>query len=402
MKRREFIEWTAKGAIGATALGVVGCSTDCKNETGTDTSQQKDVAEDTTLPKDTVSGEDLQKDIEQDNALPEVKWEMATSWPATLDTLFGGAETVAQRLSVLTQGKFTITVHPAGELAAATEVLQKVSDGTVPIGHTCSYYYLGLGAFNAFGTALPFGLTARQQHAWLFSGGGLEMLQQIYADKFNVIQFPAGNSGAQMGGWFTREVSTVADLAGFKMRIGGLGAQVMAKLGVSVQTLGAGAIVQAFKDGTIDAAEWVGPYDDEKLGLNTVAKYYYYPGWWEPGATMDIEINLDEWKKLPELYQEALKTVTYQANMEVLARYDARNYEALERLLAGGTELRSFSDEILNAAYDAAFALYEENAQKEAEFKTIYDEWIKFRKSIVSWHSTNELAYMNFIAKKNQ
>jgi len=323
-------------------------------------------------------------------SLPTINWQMATSWPIALDTIFGGAKTFCDRVAALTGGKFKITPRAAGELAPPLEVLNIVSQGAVPCGHTAGYYYVGKSPAAAFGTTLPFGLNAQQQNAWLYEAGGLKMLQALYARKFGVIQFPAGNTGVQMGGWFRKEISKVSDLQGLKMRIPGLGGQVMGKLGLTVQTLPGGEIFQALQTGAIDAAEWVGPYDDEKLGLHKVAKFYYYPGWWEPGPTLEVQINLNEWKKLPVEYQAAIQAAAFEANITMLARYDARNNEALQRLLQGGVTLRPYSNEILAAAEKAAFELYDEFSAKDADFKSIFAEWKPFRDRVYAWNNINE------------
>ncbi|MCP4359564.1 MAG: ABC transporter substrate-binding protein [Chloroflexi bacterium] len=382
MDRREFLGLATKGAVGAATIGLVGCNSQ-------DTSTEAD--------QTALTGE-----VQNDSALPTIEWQMATSWPVALDTIFGGAQIVAERVAAMTSGKFMIAPRAAGELAPGLEVLNVVEQGAVPIGHTASYYYVGKSPVTAFGTALPFGFTARQQNAWLYEGGGQELLQDFYADRFNAINFAAGNTGAQMGGWFNKEIETAADLQGLKFRIPGLGGQVMDKLGATVQVLPGGEIFQALQTGAIDAAEWVGPYDDEKLGLNDAAEFYYSPGWWEPGPSLEIQINLDEWNKLPEVYQEIVRTASYEANMQMLARYDAKNKDALERLLEGGTKLRKFSPEILEAAEEASFALFDEFSQSDADFKTIFDEWKKFRDDIQLWHSTNETDYMNYIASQQE
>jgi TRAP-type mannitol/chloroaromatic compound transport system substrate-binding protein len=328
--------------------------------------------------------------------LPILNWQMATSWPLSLDTIYGGAKVFADRVKAITGGRFTIIPRAAGELAPPLEVLNVVSQGAVPCGHTAAYYYLGKTPAAAFGTAVPFGLNAQQQNAWLYEGGGLQKLRSIYARKFNIIQFPAGNTGVQMGGWFRKEIATVNDLKGLKMRIPGLGGQVMSKLGVTVQTIPGGDIFQSLQTGAIDAAEWVGPYDDEKLGLNKVAKYYYYPGWWEPGPTLELQINLNEWKKLPPEYQAAIEAATYEANLTMQTRYDARNNEALQRLIKSGTVLRSYSPEILAAAEKAAFELYEEFAAKDKDFENVFRDWQKFRERVYAWHNINEGSFTRY------
>lgn len=320
---------------------------------------------------------------------------MVTSWPKSLDTIFGGAETVCQRVREMTNGRFTITPFAAGEIVPGLQVLDAVQAGTIQCGHTASYYYVGKNPAFGFGTAVPFGLNAQQQNTWLYHGGGLEAMQKLYSN-FGIINFPAGNTGVQMGGWFKREIKSVADLKGLKMRIPGLGGDVMARLGVDVQVLPGGEIYLALDRGAIDAAEWVGPYDDEKLGLNKAAQFYYYPGWWEPGPTLDVLVNRREWERLPKEYQEIFKTAAYEANMNMLAQYDALNGQTLEKLIAGGTKLVPYSKEIMQAAQKAAFDLYEENADKDATFKQVYEQWKAFREQMYKWNAINELSYANF------
>jgi TRAP-type mannitol/chloroaromatic compound transport system substrate-binding protein len=378
MERRKFLRSVATGGA---ALTVVACSTGAPQAGQGNTQAQ-------------APG--------QSAAAGAVEWDMATSWPVSLDTIFGGAKTVAERVLALTSGKFKINPRAGGELAKATEVLDVVSQGAVPIGHTASYYYIGKSPITAFGTALPFGLNAQQQNSWLYEGGGLAKLQEIYAKKFNVIQFPAGNTGVQMGGWFRKEVNSVADLQGLKMRIPGLGGQVMTKLGVTVQVIAGGEIFQALQTGAVDAAEWVGPYDDAKLGFNKVAQYYYAPGWWEPGPSLEIQVNMNKWKELPAEYQEALKTAAAEANVTMLARYDAKNGDALKQLVAGGTQLRNFSDEIMAAAETEAFKIYDDFAAKDPDFKALYDPWKEFRNGIYTWNKVNEAGFSNYVYSKSQ
>ncbi|WP_199247458.1 TRAP transporter substrate-binding protein [[Phormidium] sp. ETS-05] len=327
--------------------------------------------------------------------LPQVRWKMAASWPKSLETIFGGAQTVCQRVADMTDGKFTITPYAAGEIVGGLEVMDAVQAGSVQCGHTASYYYIGKNPVLGFATAVPFGLNAQQQNAWLYHGGGLEAIHKVYAD-FGIINFPAGNTGTQMGGWFKREIKSLADLKGLKMRIPGLGGEVMTKLGVNVQAIPGGEVYLALERGAIDAAEWVGPYDDEKLGLNKAAPFYYYPGWWEPGATLDILVNLAAWNKLPKMYQEIFKSAAFEANANMLAQYDSLNQKALAKLIAGGTKLRPYSQDIMEQAQKVAFEMYEENASKSPDFKAIYEPWKAFRNEINQWHQVNELSFANF------
>jgi len=330
--------------------------------------------------------------------LPRVQWRMATSWPQSLDTIYGGAVTVCDRISALTAGRFTIDPFAAGEIVPGLQVLDAVQSGTVECGHSAAYYYLGKNQALAFGTTVPFGLNAQQQNAWFYHGSGLEAMHKLYAD-FNVISFPAGNTGVQMGGWFQNNIQTVDDLKGLKMRIPGLGGEVMAWLGVNVQVLPGGEIFLALDRGAIDAAEFVGPYDDEKLGLQNAATYYYYPGWWEPGATLDAIVNLDAWNSLPEEYQEVFKTATYEANIDMLSKYDALNGLALKSLVDQGTKLVPYSDDIMKAASEASTALFEENASKDATFKNLYENWKSFRDLVSGWNRVNELSFSKFLEK---
>ncbi|MEB3282099.1 MAG: TRAP transporter substrate-binding protein [Lyngbya sp.] len=327
---------------------------------------------------------------------PRIRWKMTTSWPTSLDTLYGAAQTVARRVSQMTDGRFSIQVFAAGEIVPGLQVLDAVQQGTVECGHSASYYYIGKNPALAFGTAVPFGLNAQQQNAWLYQGGGNEALNQIYAE-FNTIAFPAGNTGVQMGGWFKREINTVADLKGLKMRIPGLGGEILSRLGVNVQVLPGGEIFLALERGAIDAAEFAGPYDDERLGLNNAAKYYYYPGWWEAGPTLHLLVNLEAWKQLPKVYQHILQTAALEANFECLAKYEARNPKALNLLIKNGTELRSFSQEILEAAEKISVELFAENQAKSQSFQQIYQPWKKFRDAIFTWSSVGEYAYNSFV-----
>ncbi len=398
LNRRDFL----KKASVATVAGGTGLLVGCSIGQDTTSSAPSAPAASTAAPAASTAAPaateaEITEAVQSDQALPEIRWEMATSWPIALDTIFGGAETLAERVTAMTAGKFTIEARAAGELAPGLEVLNVVEQGAVPIGHTASYYYVGKSPVTAFGTALPFGLTSRQQNSWLYEGGGLELLQGYYADKFNVIQFPAGNTGVQMGGWFNKEIASLSDMEGLKMRIPGLGAKVMDKLGVTVQVIPGGEIFQALQTGAIDAAEWVGPYDDQKLGFHKVTSFYYYPGWWEPGPSLETQINLDEWNKLPEVYQEVLKTAAYEANLTMMARYDAKNPGALKDILnEADVTMAPFPDDVMAASEEAAFELYDEFAADDADFGSILKEWSAFREGIQEWHGYAENAYLSY------
>ena len=329
--------------------------------------------------------------------LPVVKWRLQSSFPKSLDTIHGGADMVAARVGEITGGKFQISVFAAGEIVPPLQVLDAVQNGTVQAGHTAAYYYYGKDPTFALGTAVPFGLNARQLNAWLYYGGGLELMRELYAS-YNVIQFPAGNTGAQMGGWFRREFHTVADLKGVKMRIAGLGGVVMSRIGVVPQQIGGGDIYPALEKGTIDAAEWVGPYDDEKLGFYKVAPHYYYPGWWEGGPNLDLIVNLDAWKALPKEYQAALEAAAAESLVHMLAKYDAMNTQAMKRLIAAGVKVHPFPPEIMRAAYIEATKYYEETSAVNPRFAKIYQSMRAFRNDVVPWHSMADGRFDAFMA----
>ncbi|NJM97971.1 MAG: ABC transporter substrate-binding protein [Phormidesmis sp. RL_2_1] len=343
-----------------------------------------------------ANAQDNQQPIIGTTGQPMVQWQMATSWPKSLQVLFDSAELLCQLVNKMTDGNFVITPYPAGELAGGLEVLSAVQSATVACGHTASYYYLDQSNALAFGTTLPFGLNAAQQDAWLYYGGGLEAMQSVYA-ALGVINFPGGNTGAQMGGWFKRQVNTVQDFAGLNMRVPGLGGKILERLGVKIHNLSGDQIFAALEDGTIDAAEWKNPHADKTLGLDRVAPYYYYPGWWEPGTSYEFQVNLAEWNKLPTDYQEIFKTAAAGVNSKMLARFNALNGDVLNRLLIGGTKLLPFSQEILEASYQAAFELYEDIASTDDSFNQIYQSWKAFRSDISQWSRINELSLAEFV-----
>ncbi|MEW5890057.1 MAG: TRAP transporter substrate-binding protein [Pseudomonadota bacterium] len=332
---------------------------------------------------------------------PQIKWRLASSFPKSLDTLFGATETLVRRVAAATNGRFQIQLFAAGEIVPGFQVLDAVKEGTVEMGHSASYYFVGKDPTFAFDCAVPFGLNSRQQSAWMYEGGGLELMREFFRD-YNIYNIPCGNTGTQMGGWFRKEIKTLADLKGLKMRIAGFAGEVMAKLGAVPQQLPGADVYPALEKGTIDAAEWVGPYDDEKLGFNKVAKYYYYPAWWEGGPQVSLYINQKHWDSLPKDYQNILEAAAAEAHVVMQARYDAKNPAALKRLVASGTQLRPFSREIMAAAYKTTFEIYEETAAKNPRFRKVYEHWKKFREDQNLWFRVAENAYDNFVFSAGQ
>ncbi|MCY4000671.1 MAG: TRAP transporter substrate-binding protein [Bacteroidetes bacterium] len=327
---------------------------------------------------------------------PNVRWTLASSFARSLDTIYAAAEVMSQRVSELTDGRFVIRVYPAGEIVPAFEVLDSVQKRTVEMGHSAGYYYIGKNPAFAFETTVPFGLTARQYNSWVYQGGGQDILRQLFAD-YEVLNYPGGNTGAQMGGWFNREINSLNDLKGLSMRIPGLGGRVMDQLGVSVQQIPGGEIYPALDRGAIDAAEWVGPYDDEKLGFNQVARYYYFPGWWEPSANLSFFINQAAMADLPLSYQAALEASMAEANQTMLTRYDALNPPALQRIIHdSNVELKPFPDDVMNAAYSASQDLLGQE-RLDSVFAQVHDSFLAWRQDSDQWMHTAEYAMISYM-----
>lgn len=327
---------------------------------------------------------------------PTINWRLASSFPKSLDTIYGGAEVFAKRVSELTGGKFNIRVFAGGEIVPALQVADAVQAGTVEMGHTASYYYFGKDPTFAFDGALPFGLNSRQQTAWFDQGGGRELTREFYKE-YGIMNFLGGNTGTQMAGWFRKEIKSVQDLKGLKMRVSAFGGRVLERLGVVPQQIPGGDIYPSLEKGTIDAAEWIGPYDDEKLGFNKVAQFYYTPAWWEAGLQVSFYVGIKEWEKLPKEYQAAIEAASYETNVVMQAQYDARNPSALARLLKGGTKLRQFPREVLDASWNAANQVFEEEAARNAKFKKIFDQWRRFRQDQNQWFSVAEASMQNYM-----
>ncbi|OWJ67655.1 TRAP transporter substrate-binding protein [Inquilinus limosus] len=327
---------------------------------------------------------------------PEIKWRLASSFPKSLDTIYGGADVLSKTLSDLTDGKFQIQVFPSGELVPGLQALDAAQNGTVEAAHTVAYYYVGKDPTFAIGSSIPFGLNARQQNAWLYHGGGNDLLNIFFAN-YGVVGFPGGNTGTQMGGWFRNEVKSLADLKGLKMRIAGLAGRVVEKIGVVPQQIAGGDIYPALERGTIDATEWVGPYDDEKLGFYQVAKFYYYPAFWEGGPTVHFLFNKEKYEALPDGYKKALAAATEVANFNMLALYDVKNIAAIRSLVGKGVQLRPLPRDVLDAAYTESFKLYDELSASNANWKAIYEPWKKFRGEAYQWFRVAEYTYDSYV-----
>ncbi len=328
---------------------------------------------------------------------PAVKWRLTSGFPKSLDTIFGGAEVLSKRVAQITGGKFQIQVFAAGELVpGGPAAFDAVTAGTVECCHTCSYYSFGKEATFAIGTALPFGMDCRQTNAWLYYGGGQKLLDDFYAN-YGVVSHAGGNTGVQMGGWFRKEINSLADVKGLKFRIAGLAGKVWARLGAVPQQIAGGDIYPALEKGTIDAAEWVGPYDDEKLGFYKVAKHYYAPGWWEPGPVIHFFVAKKEWDKLPAEYKAAFEAAAAETNVTMMAEYDHKNPAALARLIGNGVKLHKFNDGLMKEFRKAAFDTYADESAKSPHFKKISEHYFKYAKTENAWFSVAEGPLSHFL-----
>lgn len=332
--------------------------------------------------------------IAQEN--PKINWRLASAFPQSLDILYDASVKIADSVRTSTDGNFNIQVYAGGEIVPPLQVLDAVRDDTVEMCHTPSYYYIGQDMTYGLGTDVPFGMNARLKNAWLYQGGGNDLFDEFFATK-GVFGRPAGNTGAQMGGWFRKEINTVEDMKGLKMRIAGLAGQVMAKLGVTPQQISGGDVYSALERGSIDASEFVGPYDDLSLGLAKVAKYYYYPAWWEGGPTIHAFMNLERFNALPENYKQILLDACDATNLDMLAKYDARNPAALRQLVADGAVLKPFSQEILDACYAASQETFVQICAENEWFKRIYESQQEFKKDAYLWMQLAEFSFDRYM-----
>ena len=322
-----------------------------------------------------------------------LKWRMVTTWPKDFPGLGTGANHLAQLISEMSNGELEIKVYGAGELVPALGVFDAVAGGTAEMGHSTAYYWKGKHEATQFFSTVPFGLTAQEINGWLQYGGGQQLWDEIYKP-FGLKAFPAGNTGVQMGGWFNKEINKLEDFSGLVIRMPGLGGEVLRRLDATVQTIPGGEIFQALKTGAIDATEWVGPYNDLAFGFHQAAKYYYWPGWHEPGTAMEAMINRNAWDQLPNDLQKIIQCACSTVNDRMLAEFTTRNSTALETLVKQhGVQLRKFSDEILNSIGLTAKEVIHEVANKDPNTNKVYNSFIEFRKNSLNYTRISEEAY---------
>ena len=325
-----------------------------------------------------------------------IRWRLASSFPKSLDTIFGAADEFAKLVGAMSGGKFQISVHAAGELMPAFGVVDGVQGATVEMAHTAPYYFFGKDPTFALDCAIPFGMNSRQMSAWMYEGNGMKLMREFYA-KVNIVNFPMGNTGAQMGGWYRKEIKSLADIKGLKMRIGGFGGAVLSRIGAIPQNIPGGEIYQALEKGTIDAAEWVGPYDDLKLGFNKVAPNYYYPGWWEGGPQLSLYVNSKAFEGLSPEYKAMIEAAASHAHVDMQAKYDGRNPAALKQLVGQGTKLFRFPKDVMEGAFKEAMALYSELSTSNSAWKKVYEDYAGFRRDSNLWFRFSEASFDDFM-----
>ncbi|MCO4787305.1 TRAP transporter substrate-binding protein [Marinomonas atlantica] len=324
-----------------------------------------------------------------------IEWKMVTTWPKNFPALGTGAESLAQSITAMSGGRINVKVYAAGELVPALEAFDAVSRGTAQIGHAASYYWKGKVPAAQFFTTVPFGLTAQEMNAWLSQGGGQELWEEVYAP-FNIIPMAAGNTGTQMGGWFNKEINSVADLSGLKMRMPGLGGEVLADAGVTVVNMPGSEMFTALQTGTIDATEFVGPYNDLAFGIYKAAKYYYYPGWQEPGSAIETFINKEAFEALPEDLQLIVRAAARQTNAEILDEYTAMNNSALETLInEHGVILKRFPDDVLAEFRASTDTVMAKVAANDPLSQKVYSSMKDFKEKVMKWSEISERAIIN-------
>ena len=330
------------------------------------------------------------------HAQANIRWRLASSFPKSLDTIYGAAEVFSKKVSEMSGGKFQISVHAGGELVPPFGIVDGVGNGTIEMGHTVPYYYFGKDPTFAIGAAIPFGLNSRQMTAWTFEGNGLKLMREFYA-QYNIINFAGGNSGAQMAGWFRKEVKSLEDMKGLKFRIGGFAGKIVERMGGVPQNIPGGEIYQALEKDTIDAAEWVGPYDDQKLGFYKVAPNYYYPGWWEGGPQIDFFINTKAFEGLSSEYKAIVEAAATYAHVDMQAKYDGRNPVALKQLVAQKVKLLPFPKAVMDAAFKESMAVYDELSASNPNWKKVYTDYSNFRRDQNLWFRFTEAQFDRYM-----
>ena len=325
-----------------------------------------------------------------------IRWRLSSSFPKALDTIHGAADVFAKAVKNMTGGKFEISVHAAGEITPPFGVVDAVQQGSIEMAHTAPYYFFGKNDVFALGCSIPFGLNSRQMTAWMYEGNGLKLMREFYA-KYNIVSFPGGNTGSQMGGWYRKEIKSVADMKGLKFRVGGFAGKVIERMGGVPQNIPGGEIYTALEKGTIDAAEWVGPYDDQKLGFNKVAPFYYYPGWWEGGPQLTLMVNQKAYDALSPENKAIVEAASAVAHIEIQARYDAHNPGALKQLAAQKTKVLPFPKEMMDVAFKHSQDVYAELSAKNPNWKKVYDDYSKFRAEQNWWFRFGEARFDSFM-----
>ena len=322
-------------------------------------------------------------------------WKMVTAWPKNFPGMGTGANSLASLIEAMSGGRITVKVYGANELVPAFEVFDAVSSGTAEMGHAAAYYWKGKSEAAQFFAAVPFGMTAQEMNAWLYYGGGMQLWEEVYAP-FGVLPAAAGNTGLQMGGWFNKQINGVEDLKGLKMRIPGLGGEVLKRAGGTPVNLPGGEIFTSLQSGTIDATEWVGPYNDLAFGLYKAAQYYYYPGWHEPGTTLECLLNKQAYEALPADLQSIVSNACRVANADLLAEYTARNNAALQTLVnEHQVDVREFPRPVLDKLRTISEQVVAEIAARDALSAKVYESYQNFRQQVVAWHDISERTYLN-------
>jgi TRAP-type mannitol/chloroaromatic compound transport system substrate-binding protein len=330
------------------------------------------------------------------HAQQAIRWRLASSFPKALDTIYGAAETFSKKVKDMSGGKFEISVHAGGELMPPFGVVDGVQQGTVECAHTAPYYFYGKDPTFSIDCAIPFGLNSRQMTAWMYQGNGMKLFREFYS-QYNIVNFPMGNTGAQMGGWYRKEIKSLADMKGLKMRFSNLAGAISSERGAVPQSIPGGEIYQALEKGTIDATEWVGPYDDQKLGFYKVAKFYAYPAWWEGGPQLSLYVNNKAYDALTPDYKAMIEAAASHAHVEMQAKYDAKNPQALKELVASGTKLFRLPKPVMDAAFKVSGDHYAALSAKNANWKKIYTDYAAFRKEQHLWFRFAEAGFDSYM-----